>query len=74
MIDAIYTPCRASDIKDIEIRLNLLKIIKGKFPIGFEIMGPISDFMNPDKRKKIIINSIRAKESGLDQLIIHSPV
>ncbi|OGC47104.1 MAG: hypothetical protein A3A94_03610 [Candidatus Portnoybacteria bacterium RIFCSPLOWO2_01_FULL_43_11] len=71
MIRGICTPCRAVKREDVRVRLNLLQEIKGKYPIGFEIVGPIDDFFY---ERELIISNIKEIKRELDFLIIHSPV
>lgn len=83
MIKGICTPCRASDVEDVQRRLSLLRDLKKIFPekigiceteFGIEIVGPVSDFLNPDIRKKIINNVLMARNQGIKIVVIHAPI
>lgn len=74
MIEAICTTCRASKTSDVKTRLKLLQRLNRQIPIGLEVVGPVSDFMNPDARRIIIENVAMARDCGINQVIVHSPV
>jgi sugar phosphate isomerase/epimerase len=72
MIEGILTPCRATETKDVEVRLKLLaETVKG-FRTGLEVVGPMSDFTY--NSKAIVKNLTEARRNGVSLFIIHSPI
>ena len=74
MITGIYTPCLASKLSAVETRIELLKMVGEQFPVGFEVVGPITDFTDPTQCDAIKVNLAKARESGVSKILIHAPV
>ena len=72
----LMLPCRASDWDQIEARMGLLEHLVGEdFPIGLELMGPFSDFLERGNLiSDVMKNSRRAREMMPDlRFSLHAP-
>jgi sugar phosphate isomerase/epimerase len=75
MIESIGTPVLLTKESDLRTRVNLLNEgLKGRFPMGIEVVGGLDNFTDPEKYRAMVRNARLARELGVEFIAVHSPV